>query len=335
MLLRSSCGDRPTASCPHPLVRDWTGWLARWMRAGLAASLGLAAVALPPAAALAQSRRPLPQQPALPQQPTLLQQLRELLGITRRVSAGGSRAGLPMPTGGVTAWVPVSTASPPRKASSSRPSAVWGEPSGSSSDPSAASLCLLSPWLPQNGESAPAATTGAASPDGWPPVVLALTPSGAPPIVSREPLAEVQILRGSTLLWRARGSSSAPLTTPLAWPLPPLQPGESVRLKLRLQGADGGSFSQVELRRPPQRAAAPPAPAAADGTTSLQTLQTLLQSGRSAEAVEWLFQGDLAGISPLRQLAQDAITAGCTAASPAATPAPASMPRPAPRSVTP
>ena len=170
---------------------------------------------------------------------------------------------------------------------------------------SGSALCLLSPWLGEVAASAP---------------LIAITPSGAPPIVSRDPLAEVQILQGNTLRWQGRGSTAKPLANPLAWPLPPLQPGESLRLKLRRVGAEDDTFAELELRRPAMAAAAAGAPlATAPGSQvavpTVERLQTLLEENRSAEAIEVLFQGELAGIPTLRDLAKSAMASGCTSLS--------------------
>lgn len=172
-----------------------------------------------------------------------------------------------------------------------RPLAVGG------SRGSSAGLCLLSPWpLPLA--------------DGQ---LQSRSLSGAPPIASQQPLAELQILRGGRLLWRQRASSAAPLPNPLAWPLPPLRPGETLELALRPLGSAAGSFSRLSVHRPLN---SPPGPAAANatGATTPQTqLQNLLRQGQTAEAFSLLFQADLAGDASLQPLARAAIVNGCGA----------------------
>ncbi|MFM7313302.1 MAG: hypothetical protein ACKO0M_09065 [Cyanobium sp.] len=184
---------------------------------------------------------------------------------------------------------------------------------GSRSDSDRNELCLLSPWVQPGLKSTLSASPGGSAAALKQAVAVALTPSGTPPIATAVPLAEVQIWRGDTLLWRGRASADRPLANPLAWPLPPLQPGESVLLKLRNQGASGGDFSAVELRRPQASASASPAAAGADPS---QALLDLVQQGRRAEAMEALFQADLAGNPQLRQWARDTITKGCSASAP-------------------
>lgn len=173
------------------------------------------------------------------------------------------------------------------------------------------SLCLLSPWVQPGQQGGPPASAAGAAP---PPVeaAVALTPSGAPPIATAAPLAELQILRGGTLIWRGRASSSGPLANPLAWPLAPLKPGGSVLLKLRKQQAAGADFSFVELRRPSSPGSGP-TPAAA-GSDPAETISGLLQQGRNAEAMETLFQADLDGNPQLRQWARATIAEGCATA---------------------
>ena len=283
---------------------------------------------------------------------TLLQRLRQMLGIQRPISVGGSRASLPGPAGDGSAFnaalgsplppaaslptavqfsppasglsaqqappAPVVTAQAALPPTFRRPAGTppreykigWASAQGILSPlvnglVNGSAVCLLSPWLQQPGPSA--------SPLAHPPA--AVTPSGAPPIVSREPLGEVQIVQGSTLLWQGRGTATTPLANLLAWPLSPLRPGESVRLRLRRFGAGESSFAEVELQRPEQDS---PAAAKMAGTPSLESLQTLLAQDRSAEAIELLFQGALTGVSDLRDLSSSAMTSGCTSLSTAA-----------------
>lgn len=233
-------------------------------------------------------------------QPTLLQRLRAMLGIIRPISVGGSRAALPEPPRD--SFFSAISASPirvtgvtgafqsPNQAASSRPPGSQATGEG---------LCLLSPWLEQGANGAASALL---TPDS-----VAITPSGAPPIASVTPLAEVQIWRGDTLLWSDRAGSGRPLANPLAWPLPPLQPGESLLLKVRMQTSQDPTLLSVQLRRPLAAEQAPPAP----GSDPALALESLLQQGRNAEAIELLFQSDLAGNADLGQLARGAMVSGC------------------------
>lgn len=211
-------------------------------------------------------------------QPTALQRLRAMLGIIKPVAVGGSR----------------------------------GTSDGSDGDRK--ELCLLSPWVEPGMMSTLPASPERSADASTKVVDVALTPTGSPPIATSVPLDEVQILRGSTLLWRGRASSTGPLANPLAWPLSPLQRGESVLLRLRRQGADGGEFSNVELRRPQASDSASATPAGADASQAL--LLALVQQGRKAEAMEELFQADLAGNPQLRQWARETMASGCSFSAP-------------------
>lgn len=157
-------------------------------------------------------------------------------------------------------------------------------------------LCLISPWR-------------AAVIDGQ---ATAITPTGAPPIVTREPLAEVRILRGERLIWRRRGSSNQSIQTPLAWPLDPLLPGETVTLKFRPEQSNGGDFAVVRLSRSATATADGQALSEGDAARWHKAIQTLSMTNRPAEAVELLFRGSIAGIPDLRQQAMELIGSACS-----------------------
>jgi hypothetical protein len=171
-----------------------------------------------------------------------------------------------------------------------------GEPATAAAGPSdPGGLCLLSPWPLQQT-------------DGQ---VRSISLSGAPPIASQQPLAELQILRAGTLVWRQRASSTAALPNPLAWPLPPLQPGETVQLALRPLGAPAGSFTRLQLQRPPVGRDRPAASGAAEPVATELQLQDLLRQGQTAEAFALLFRADLEGDGALQPVARAAIASGC------------------------
>jgi hypothetical protein len=71
-----------------------------------------------------------------------------------------------------------------------------------------------------------------------------------PTLWVQEPLAEIQLLKEGRLLWRQRARLREPITTPLAWPLPPLGGDELVEVRLRPWGAPGGSFAALALAAP-------------------------------------------------------------------------------------
>jgi len=156
-------------------------------------------------------------------------------------------------------------------------------------------LCLLSPWPLRQA-------------DGQ---VSSISVSGAPPIASQQPLAELQILRAGTLVWRQRASSTAALPNPLAWPLPPLQPGETVQLALRPLGAPAASFTRLQLQRPRAGGDRPAGSGATEPVAAEVQLQDLLRQGQTAEAFALLFRADLEGDAALQPLARAAIASGC------------------------
>jgi hypothetical protein len=81
-------------------------------------------------------------------------------------------------------------------------------------------------------------------------------PISRPTLFIREPLAEIRLERGQTILWRSRSPANAPLEGPLAWPLAPIAPHELLRLRLRPLGAEPDQFATIRLRgAPPQRLA--------------------------------------------------------------------------------
>lgn len=217
------------------------------------------------------------------EEPTLLQRLRELFNLVRPIAAGGSRAEVPAPSKG-----PVAAGGGVNFSFESSTSFI----SPLAKDVPGIEQCLLSPWL---GE-------GHRNPGEIP---VALSPSGAPPIASRSPLVEVRIERGGRMVWQNHGTAGQPLPNPLAWPLPPLHPGESALLHIRTQGTASHTFSTMEVRR---TADANPI---ARPEASAALLSTLLEQKRQAEAVELLFRGDLEANPELRHLAREAVKSGC------------------------
>ena len=74
------------------------------------------------------------------------------------------------------------------------------------------------------------------------------TPTATPTIRVLQPLNEVRIEKGGRLLWRKVASSSQAIEGLIAWPLPPLQPGEELELVLRPRGASGGDAARIPLQ---------------------------------------------------------------------------------------
>ena len=107
----------------------------------------------------------------------------------------------------------------------SRRVAVGGSRSGG-----AGSICLITPELTEVDGQLQARVT---------------VPS--PVIVTSGPLNELSVMRDGRVIDRKLASSSEAIVTPFSWPLPPLQGGEQLTLKLRPRGAAGGSAARIPL----------------------------------------------------------------------------------------
>lgn len=116
----------------------------------------------------------------------------------------------------------------------SPPLAVGGSRSGT-----VEGVCLLSPWSGRTGRSR---GMGEQRP------AMAVVPTASPTLLSSGPLNELQLLRNNRIVWQQRASSVEPISGPIAWPLPPLQAGEQVLLRLRPRGAGGGDFAEINLK---------------------------------------------------------------------------------------
>ncbi|MBE9154219.1 hypothetical protein [Cyanobium sp. LEGE 06113] len=168
--------------------------------------------------------------------------------------------------------------------------AVGGSRSGS-----AGQLCLITPRFRQRA-------------DG---VATAVVSSPTPALLAAGPLNEVRLERDGRILWGRRASSSHPITGAIPWPLSPLQPGETVTLRLRPQGAAGADFASVEL----QAAAAAEQQRAekllADQAPRLELIEAQALQGRSALASELLFAPMQKTPAAIISLRRQLIEQGC------------------------
>lgn len=96
-------------------------------------------------------------------------------------------------------------------------------------------ICVLAPSIESASHAAPQA------------IPKALTPLSRPTLFVREPLAELRIERGSTVLWTWRSQMGEALEGPLAWPLPPLKPGQTFTVRLRPADATADHFATIQL----------------------------------------------------------------------------------------
>ncbi len=161
-------------------------------------------------------------------------------------------------------------------------------------------VCVLAPHI------APAPST--------PPT--ALIPLSRPTLFIREPLVEIRLERGDTLLWKASPPHASPLEGPSAWPLAPLQPDQTLTLRLRPLGADPGQFATIRLQ-------AAPRPRLEEGDTLLRallagppkawrpTLEALLARGDRPLATALLFASEGPNEPALNALRLQAARTSC------------------------
>lgn len=96
-------------------------------------------------------------------------------------------------------------------------------------------VCVLAPHLD------PALT----SPQGVPKAVV---PISQPTLFIKEPLAELRLERGAEQLWSWQPPpDGSALEGPLAWPLSPLLPGQTVTVRLRPVSAAPDHFASIQL----------------------------------------------------------------------------------------
>jgi hypothetical protein len=168
--------------------------------------------------------------------------------------------------------------------------AVGGSRSGS-----AVTVCLITPRF-------------AESVDGIPQALVSLP---SPTLLAAGALSEVRLEQDERILWQWRGSSSEPIEGPIPWPLPPLQPGESVLLRLRPRGAAGADFADIRLvaadEAEQQRALA----LLADHFSRLAVIEREARAGRAALASELLFSPVEQPSEALTELQQLLIAGAC------------------------
>ena len=111
-----------------------------------------------------------------------------------------------------------------------QPIATGGSRSGGTS-----SICVINPRVELK-------STGDAS---------GLILLGNPTLAVLNSLNEIQIERDDKLVWQKLAKSGQPITRPIPWPLSPIQPNETVKLRLRPQGASGADFANITLRGAP------------------------------------------------------------------------------------
>jgi len=167
---------------------------------------------------------------------------------------------------------------------------------GGSRSAAAPAVCLITPRFQQRS-------------DGTAVAEVALL---EPTLLAGEALNELRLIKDGRIVWQQRASSTEPITGPITWPLDqPLQPGETLLLRLRPRGAAGSDFADIQLvaagASEQQRAQA----LLADPANRLTAIAAEARAGRAALASELLF----APLDPLppaiAQLRQELIAQGC------------------------
>ena len=68
---------------------------------------------------------------------------------------------------------------------------------------------------------------------------------------SRETLQEARLQRAVRLLWRRQAGLGQPLEGPIAWPLPPLRPGERLQVLLQPRDPPDSGFAAIDIQAAP------------------------------------------------------------------------------------
>jgi len=148
--------------------------------------------------------------------------------------------------------------------------------------------------------------------------VRAISPVADPTIFARGQFEEVRLERDGRVLWSRKSNGIEPLEGPIAWPLPPLRPGERLRLQLRPVGISGENFANVDVIG----ASAATLKATAQLRQSLgrdpaawrQAVIRALDGARTAEALALLFDSNGPSSPELNALRREVHDRACDAA---------------------
>jgi hypothetical protein len=166
---------------------------------------------------------------------------------------------------------------------------------GGSRGESPKSVCLISPRLESSGSL---------------PTAVVTLPS--PTLLAAGELNEVRLEQGGRLLWQQRASSTTPISGPIAWPLPPLSPGQEMLLRLRPRGASGGDFAEIKLRAASADQQREALALLADPAQRLQAVEAAARRGRYELASELVFAPLSSPSKELEALRQELLAAGCS-----------------------
>lgn len=142
-----------------------------------------------------------------------------------------------------------------------------------------------------------------------------VVPVPDPSLVVIEPLQELRIERAGQPGWRRQARGGAALAMPFLWPTAPIQPGETVLVRLRPQQAPSDAFAHVLLvGAPAARMAATAALFTSLGHSAaawLRAIETSLQAGDVPVAWALLFAAQAPPSAELEGLRHEVIRRGC------------------------
>lgn len=146
-----------------------------------------------------------------------------------------------------------------------------------------------------------------------------VVPVPRPRLLVIEPLQELRLERlgagQSPRSWRRLAAPGTALPMPLDWPVAPIQPGETVLLRLRPQGVAATAFAHVLLVGAPQaRMAATAQLITLLGSAPqawLAAIETALLAGDVPVAWALLFAPEAPASAPLQELRDEVVRRGC------------------------
>lgn len=141
-------------------------------------------------------------------------------------------------------------------------------------------------------------------------------PTPTPVLVVVEPLHQVRIeAPGGRLLWSRTARTGEALPQPLAWPLPPLRPGEEIVLRLQPVGAGADAYAHVRLRAAPaallEATAALISSLGRNPEAWMAALHTALTAGDVPLAWSLLYAPEAPASTPLLDLRRELVRRGC------------------------
>jgi hypothetical protein len=142
----------------------------------------------------------------------------------------------------------------------------------------------------------------------------ALVTMPSPTLVSQQPLAEWRLedSQGRKLAG-ALARSDRPIEGPIAWPLPPLQPDQTVILRLRSMQASGSDDVEIQLQAASASEQAQALQRLDDRRDRLELVPELLRQGRTPQALELVFAPTQSASPELLELRRLLIQTGCGA----------------------